>query len=115
MSYTDRKCIRLCLDGHPKAFRLLVARYEGPLLCCLVRRLRDKKAAEEAGQETFARAYFNLRKLRKPERFASSLFGIADRVVKERRGQLPQNRRIANSLVLKCFPVRLTAIRTSGT
>lgn len=85
-----------------------------PLLCCLVRRLGDKESAEEAAQETFARAYLDLRKLKRPGLFSAWLFGIAARVAKEQRGAGGRNRKLGNSLVLKCFPVRLTAVRKSG-
>jgi len=49
----------------------------------LTGRLRNKTLVEEAGQETFVRAYFNLSSLRSPEKFHSWLIGIADRVAKE--------------------------------
>ena len=39
--------------------------------------------ATEAAQETFVRAYFGLRELRKPGVFFAWLLGIADRVAKE--------------------------------
>jgi RNA polymerase sigma-70 factor, ECF subfamily len=75
--------VRFCLDGHPEAFRHLVARYQTPLMRHLRFRLGDMSEAAEVAQETFVRAYFALGNLRKPEAFFSWLFGIADRVAKE--------------------------------
>ena len=71
MPMTDRHDIALCLDGHPEAFRQLVARYQAVLLAHLAGRLGDRERAEEAAQETFVRAYFGLGKLKKPASFYS--------------------------------------------
>ena len=83
MSPPDEQCVQSCLNGHPEAFRHLVERYQCPLMRCLRARLGNAEEATEAAQETFVRAYFALRKLRKPAAFFSWLLGIADRVAKE--------------------------------
>jgi RNA polymerase sigma-70 factor, ECF subfamily len=83
MSLSDEQCVRSCLNDHPEAFRLLVERYQAPLMRYLCARSDDRDEAEEIGQEAFVRAYFALRALRKPESFLAWLFGIADRVAKE--------------------------------
>ncbi len=49
----------------------------------LVGKLADTEAAAETVQETFVRAYFALKGLKKPDSFFPWLLGIADRVVKE--------------------------------
>ncbi len=85
MSRTDAECVRLCLSGHPEMFRLLVTRYESPLLKYLAARLGNQDEAVEAAQETMVRAYFALPKLKRMEAFSSWLLGIADRVAKESR------------------------------
>ena len=82
-SLTDRECVERCLDGRPDAYRHLVSRYQGPLLSYLVGRLGDPHQAEEAAQEAFVRAYFALRKLKKPDSFFAWLAGIAGRVMQE--------------------------------
>ena len=66
-----------------RPFAIWSTRYQTPLLRHLRFRLGDADKATEAAQETFVRAYFALRDLRKPEAFFSWLFGIADRVAKE--------------------------------
>ncbi|MHC4715031.1 MAG: RNA polymerase sigma factor [Planctomycetota bacterium] len=83
MNRADHECVRLCLDGHPEAFRELVERYQGPLLAYLGGRLGGAERAEEAAQEAFVRSYFTLSKLRKPGSFFPWLCGIAGRVAKE--------------------------------
>jgi len=83
MSLTDKECVERCLDGRPDAYRQLVSRYQGPLLSYLVSRLGDPHQAEEAAQEAFVRAYFGLRKLKKPDSFFAWLAGIAGRVMQE--------------------------------
>ncbi len=95
MCQTDAQCVRRCLNGHPEAFRHLVLRHQDHLVRFLTGRLGDEDRAVEAAQETMVRAYFALRKIKKPEAFYSWLLGIADRVAKEmhrakqRRRQVP--------------------------
>jgi len=83
MCLLDDECVRRCLDGHPDAFRHLAVRHQGPLHRYLVGQLGDEERASEAAQDTFVRAYFALRKLKKPASFLSWLLGIASRVAKE--------------------------------
>lgn len=85
MSETDKYYIERCLDGHPDDFRHLVRRYQGVLLASLAGKLGNRDKAEEAAQETFVRAYFNISKLNKADSFFSWLFGIADHVAKEQQ------------------------------
>lgn len=97
MSQTDKYYIQQCLNGHSDDFRWLVQRYQSPLLAHLTGRLGSRDRAEEAAQEAFVRAYFNLEKLKKRQSFSSWLMGIATRVAKEqqrsqnRRSQLPDS------------------------
>ncbi|MCK5557371.1 MAG: sigma-70 family RNA polymerase sigma factor [Candidatus Hydrogenedentes bacterium] len=97
MCQKDKQYIGLCLDGEPEAFRHLVFRYQGRLVSYLTGRLGGGQAAAEAAQETFVRAYFALRRLKKPESFFSWLFGIADRVAKEHWRTQRRDNEIANS------------------
>ena len=99
MFQTDEYYIERCLDGHPNDFRYLVQRYQAVLLAHLAGKLGSKDRAEEAAQEAFVRAYFNMNKLKKPEAFFSWLLGIGDHVAKEhlRREQIRQQREIVRS------------------
>ena len=90
MQEMDQYYVERCLDGHPDDFRYLVRRYQGALLAHLAGKLGNKDSAEEAAQESLVRAYFNMRRLKKPESFFFWLLGIADHVAKEHQ----RNKRI---------------------
>ena len=70
-------------NGCPDHFRVLVERYQRPLLAFITGRLGGQADAEEVAQECFVRAFLSLKKLRKPESFYAWLLGIAGRVLKE--------------------------------
>ena len=83
LEVTDEDCVRHCRDGYPDGFRFLVERYQGPLYAYLFTQLGDRVQAEDAAQEAFVRAFFSLKKLKKPESFYAWLIGIARRVAHE--------------------------------
>ena len=85
MTENDRYYIERCLDGHPDDYRYLVQRYKTMLVAGLTGRLGNRDWGEEAAQETFVRAYFNIAKLKKPDSFIAWLLGIANHVVKEHK------------------------------
>ena len=99
MSENDKYYIERCLDGHPDDFRYIVRRYQGVLMAHLAGKLGNRDKAEEAAQESFVRAYFNMNKLRNHGSFFSWLLGIADRVAKEhrRKEMLHQQREVIRS------------------
>lgn len=57
MADADRVTIRRCLDGHVDEFRVLIARYQRPLVVYLGGRLWRRAEVEDAAQETFVRAF----------------------------------------------------------
>lgn len=83
MSESDKYYIERCLDGHPDDYRYIVRRYQAVLMAHLAGKLGNRDKAEEAAQESFVRAYFNMNRLKRPDSFFSWLLGIADRVAKE--------------------------------
>ena len=99
MLETDTFYIEQCLDGHPDDFRFLVKRYQGALMGHLTGKLGNRDHAEEAAQESFVRAYFNVGKLKKPESFFAWLLGISNRVAQEfqRKEQVRQQREVIRS------------------
>ncbi len=99
MSENDKYYIERCLDGHPDDFRYIVRRYQAVLMAHLAGKLGNRDKAEEAAQESFVRAYFNMNKLRSHGSFFSWLLGIADRVAKEhrRKEMLHQQREVIRS------------------
>src|ERR1035438_4536451 len=80
---TDGEYVVSSRNGCPEHFRLLVQRYQRPLLAHLSSRLGHHLEAGEAAQESFVRAFLSVKKLRKPESFYAWLLGIAARVLKE--------------------------------
>ena len=106
MSEKDKYYIERCLDGHPDDFRYLVQRYQGVLLANLAGKLGNRDRADEAAQETFVRAYFNMSRLKKPDSFFSWLLGIADHVAKEqqRKEQIQLRRDAIRSFSLEASP-----------
>ena len=83
MAESDKYLIEQCLDGKPDEFRHLIRRYQTALTAYLTSKLGNRTNAEEAAQETFVRAYFGLKDLKKRDSFSSWLLGIAGRVAKE--------------------------------
>jgi RNA polymerase sigma factor (sigma-70 family) len=104
MSQADDECVRSCLNDHPEAFRHLVQRYQNPLARYLRGCLGDADAAAEAAQETFVRAYFALRDLRKPTAFFSWLLGIAQRVAKENQRAARKQRTVDRDAIEPTSP-----------
>lgn len=102
MDIGDKKYVESCCDGHPEDFRMLVSRYQGLLVSYLGGRMRERCQVEDAVQESFVRAFFSLKKLRKPDSFGSWLLGIAGRVAMEQFRDSKRRRRdpeIAQSMV----------------
>jgi len=83
MAESDNYFIEQCLDGRPDEFRHLIRRYQSAVTAYLTSKLGNKNDAEEVAQETFVRAYFGLKDLKKRDSFSSWLLGIANRVAKE--------------------------------
>jgi len=83
MEISDKECVARCLCGDTEAFRPLVIRYQRLVFAHLAGQMRDSTYVEEAAQETFVRAFQNLKQLKKPESFYAWLLGIAGRVAKE--------------------------------
>jgi RNA polymerase sigma-70 factor (ECF subfamily) len=91
MTENDQFYVEQCLNGRPDEFRHLIRRYQTSVTAYLTSKLGNKSNAEEAAQETFVRAYFGLKDLKKRDSFSSWLLGIASRVAKEQfrnKGQL---------------------------
>jgi RNA polymerase sigma-70 factor, ECF subfamily len=83
MCKSDDACVHQCINGRPDAYRVLVERYERPILTYLVGRLGDREAAAEVAQESFVRAYFRLSTLKEGNSFFAWLMGISQRVMLE--------------------------------
>jgi RNA polymerase sigma-70 factor (ECF subfamily) len=69
--------------GDQEAFRLVFERYSRPVLGFIYEMVSQRDVAEELTQETFVRAYHNLKQLRDDTKFSTWLFGIGRNVARE--------------------------------
>ena len=69
--------------GDQEAFRLLFVRFSRPVFQFIYQLVSQRDLADELTQETFVRAYRNLKQLRNDSRFSTWLFGIGHNVVRE--------------------------------
>jgi RNA polymerase sigma-70 factor, ECF subfamily len=73
----DRDLIAKARRGDVEAYNLLVSRWEKRVFNYLLRLVCNREDALDVSQETFLKAYQNLRKLDDPARFSAWLFRIA--------------------------------------
>ena len=73
---------RACQGDH-EAFRLIFERYSRPVISFIYDLVSNRALAEELTQETFVRAYRNLRTMRQETKLSTWLFGIAKNVARE--------------------------------
>ncbi len=74
---TDEEVIRDTLNGKPDAFGILVRRYQDVTFNMILRQLGDRSTTEELTQETFVKAFQNLKSFRFESKFSSWLIRIA--------------------------------------
>lgn len=67
---------RVRTDGDPRAFALLVERWEAPILAVATRMTGDRHAAEDIKQTAFARVYEKRRDYQPSARFSTYLWRI---------------------------------------
>lgn len=81
--------------GDDEAFRLIFERYARPIISFIYDLVSERELAEELTQETFVRAYRNLRALRDETKLSTWLFGIAKNVARESlRSRRRENHRL---------------------
>lgn len=73
----EAELIKLAAEGNPKAFRLLVNRYLPLVYGYLFRMTQNHELSEEMAQETFVKAYQNLKKFDRTRTFKPWLLRIA--------------------------------------
>lgn len=74
---TDAAYVRRVQAGDRTAFRVLLERYERMVFSITNRFGETPADAEDLAQDVFVKAYRQIDRLRKPERFSSWLYGIA--------------------------------------
>ena len=70
-------------NGDDEAFRLIFDRYARPIISFVYDMVGRRELAEELTQETFVRAYRNIKGLRDDTKLSTWLFGIAKNVTRE--------------------------------
>ncbi|MCG8458043.1 MAG: sigma-70 family RNA polymerase sigma factor [Holophagales bacterium] len=73
----DAGLVAEALAGSSEAYRILVERYQRPVLGLVARMVRDPGLAEDLAQEAFVRAFRNLHRFDPSRSFRSWLFKIA--------------------------------------
>ena len=80
---SEIQLIEASTDGDIESFGLLCRRYYGAMVAVGYSVLGEHQLAEDAAQESFARALVNLRHLKSKESFAPWLAGICRNVAKD--------------------------------
>ena len=81
--------------GDHEAFRLIFDRYARPIISFVYDMVGRRELAEELTQETFVRAYRNIKGLRDETKLSTWLFGIAKNVARESlRSRIRDDRKV---------------------
>ncbi len=78
LSASDQEVVRWAREGHERAYRELVRRYERPIFSLVYRMVRDRELAEDLSQETFVKALNAIESYRPEFKFSSWIFKIAN-------------------------------------
>jgi RNA polymerase sigma-70 factor, ECF subfamily len=73
----DRRIIERVLGGDAEAFNLLIRRWEKPIYNFIFRMIGDRDEAMDLCQDSFLKAFRELRTLKDPDRFSAWLYRIA--------------------------------------
>jgi RNA polymerase sigma-70 factor (ECF subfamily) len=79
----DEAAIERVLAGDTRAFAVVVARWQGPLVNLAWRFCRDRGRAEDLAQEAFLRAFRSLSSWRRDAAFSTWLFALATNVYRD--------------------------------
>ena len=80
---SSEELISRARSGDDEAFRLIFGRYGRPIISFIYDMVGRRDLAEELTQETFVRAYKNLKAQRDDTKLSTWLFGIAKNVARE--------------------------------
>ena len=107
---TDQEVVEWARQGHERAYRELVRRYQRPVFSLIYRMVRDRERAEDLAQETFVKVLNALDSYRSEYKFSSWIFKIANNAAID---QL--RRKELDTLSLDGAPDAVTAERQEGT
>jgi RNA polymerase sigma-70 factor, ECF subfamily len=75
---TDQDVVAWAREGHERAYRELVRRYERPVFSIVYRMVRDRELAEDLTQDTFIKVLNALDRYNPNYKFSSWIFKIAN-------------------------------------
>ena len=107
---TDQEVVEWARQGHERAYRELVRRYQRPVFSLIYRMVRDRERAEDLAQETFVKVLNALDSYRREYKFSSWIFKIANNAAID---QL--RRKELDTLSLDGAPDAVTSERQEGT
>ena len=107
---TDQEVVAWALDGHERAYRELLNRYQRPVFSLVYRMVRDRERAEDLAQETFVKVLNALDTYRPQYKFSSWIFKIANNAAIDHL-----RKREIETLSLDGAPDAVTAERQEGT
>ncbi len=107
---TDQEVVEWARQGHERAYRELVRRYQRPVFSLIYRMVRDRERAEDLAQETFVKVLNALDSYRPEYKFSSWIFKIANNAAID---QL--RRKELDTLSLDGAPDAVTSERQEGT
>jgi RNA polymerase sigma-70 factor, ECF subfamily len=107
---TDQEVVAWALDGHERAYRELLNRYQRPVFSLVYRMVRDRERAEDLAQETFVKVLNALDTYRPQYKFSSWIFKIANNAAIDHL-----RKKEIETLSLDGAPDAVTAERQEGT
>ncbi|MEN8376618.1 MAG: sigma-70 family RNA polymerase sigma factor [Gemmatimonadota bacterium] len=75
---SDQDVVAQAAEGHERAYRELISRYERPVFSLIYRLVRDREAAEDLAQETFIKVLNAIDRYDSSYKFSSWIFKIAN-------------------------------------
>ena len=78
----DGDVVQRSLEGDPRAFGEIVARYDQRLLNFVYRTIGDRERAQDLVQETFVRVYRHLHRFDQSKKFSTWIYTIASNLAK---------------------------------
>jgi RNA polymerase sigma-70 factor (ECF subfamily) len=108
---SDQELIKRVLAGERQAYNPLVERYQRAVYSLARRMLRDHDQADEVAQETFVRAYVNLKKYDRRYRFYTWIITIATNLCHDSLGASKRSQplELAGEQASNCDPLEDTA------
>ena len=96
----ERDIVLRVLGGEREAYALLVDEYKGPIFNLAYRMTGSYEDASDLAQETFARAYANLKKFHTDRRFFTWLYTVSLNIIRNHLKKIVLFREASDKMVL---------------